>query len=40
MQAGPGFFGAGLANDAAPPLFAHTTVLGRVIAAISRYRAG
>lgn len=40
MQAGPGGFGAGLVNGAAPPLLALTTVLGRVIAAISLCRAG
>jgi hypothetical protein len=40
MQAGPRGFGTGLANGAAPPLLPLTTVLGRVIAAISLCRAG
>ena len=40
IQAGPGGFWVGLVNGAAPPLLALTTVLGRVIAAISLCRAG
>jgi hypothetical protein len=39
MQAGPGGYWVGLANGAAPPVFVLTTVLGRMIAAIPRYRA-
>jgi hypothetical protein len=39
MQAGPGGYWVGLPNDAAPPAFVLTTVLGRMIAAIPLYRA-
>ena len=39
VQAGPGGYWVGLANDSALPVFVLTTVLGWMIAAIPRYRA-